>query len=131
MRTKNKDPRPNAEFSPEHRDAIVDRYIALSREDDVARGIKLADVTMLVWPESAVPFILQRDPYELGRIGAMLPQTTSLVTGAARGIGGGIGFAGGTIVAAADNGGKSTSESFSDESRLYRFAVRSTLRLPG
>ena len=48
------------------------------------RAIKLDDVTMLVWPESPFPFILQRDPFELGKIGAMLPQNTSLVTGAAR-----------------------------------------------
>ena len=76
--------RPDSEFSPENRDKIVDRYIALSERDDAAKTIKLADVTMLVWPESAFPFILTRDPYEVAKIGGMLPPHTSLVTGAAR-----------------------------------------------
>lgn len=76
--------RPDAEFSAQNGDRIVERYIALSRRYDAEKHVALADVTMLVWPESAFPFILQRDPEELGKIGAMLPQTTSLVTGAAR-----------------------------------------------
>ena len=57
--------RPDSEFSPENRDRIVDRYIALSQSDDAAQHVALDDVTLLVWPESAFPFILQRDPYEL------------------------------------------------------------------
>ena len=76
--------RPDSEFSPENRDRIVDHYIALSQTDDAAKHITLDDVTMLVWPESAFPFILQRDPYELAKIGGMLPERTHLVTGAAR-----------------------------------------------
>ena len=76
--------RPDKEFSVENKDAIVDHYIALSRQDDPGKGINLADVTMLVWPESAFPFILARDPQELAKIGAALPSKTSLVTGAAR-----------------------------------------------
>ena len=76
--------RPDSEFSPENRDRIVDHYIALSQTDDTAKHIGLDEVTMLVWPESAFPFILQRDPYELAKIGGMLPTRTHLVTGAAR-----------------------------------------------
>ena len=76
--------RPDSEFSPENRDRIVDHYIALSQIDDFAKHIRLDDVAMLVWPESAFPFILQRDPDELGKIGGMLPARTHLVTGAAR-----------------------------------------------
>ena len=76
--------RPDSEFSPENRDRIVDHYIALSQTDDTAKHIGLDDVTMLVWPESAFPFILQRDPYELAKIGGVLPARTHLVTGAAR-----------------------------------------------
>ncbi len=76
--------RPDSEFSPENRDRIVDHYIALSQINDSAKHITLDDVAMLVWPESAFPFILQRDPYELAKIGGMLPTGTHLVTGAAR-----------------------------------------------
>jgi apolipoprotein N-acyltransferase len=44
----------------------------------------LADVNVLVWPESAFPFILSRDPQALAQIGGFLPPGTVLVTGAAR-----------------------------------------------
>ena len=76
--------RPDADFTFENRHAIVTRYIDLSKQDDPAKHIALSDVTMLVWPESAFPFILARDGEELARIGAALPPTTTLVTGAAR-----------------------------------------------
>ena len=75
---------PDDKFVPENKDKIVAHYIELSQRDDVAKGIKLADVTMLVWPESAFPFILNRDPQALTTIGAFLPPKTALVTGAAR-----------------------------------------------
>jgi apolipoprotein N-acyltransferase len=39
---------------------------------------------VLIWPESAFPFILSRDAGALAEIGAVLPQDTVLVTGAAR-----------------------------------------------
>lgn len=77
-------PIPNADFIPENKRKIVDGYIALSSADDAERGIKLSDVNLLVWPESAFPFILTRDPEELTRIGSFLPPKTILVTGAAR-----------------------------------------------
>ena len=76
--------RPDEAFSFENKDAIVDDYVALSRRDDQAKGIALADVTMLVWPESPFPFILSRQPEQLAKIAALLPPGTSLVTGAAR-----------------------------------------------
>ncbi len=76
--------RPDEAFSFDNKDAIVDDYVALSRRDDEAKGIALADVTMLVWPESPFPFILSRQPEELAKIAALLPTGTSLVTGAAR-----------------------------------------------
>ncbi len=46
--------------------------------------MKLADVTLLVWPESAFPFILTRDPKALASIGDLLPPRAVMVTGAAR-----------------------------------------------
>lgn len=77
-------PIPNGEFIPENKRKIVDSYIALSATNDAERGVKLPDVNLLVWPESAFPFILTRDPEELTRIGGFLPPKTVLVTGAAR-----------------------------------------------
>ena len=76
--------KPDEKFSYENKDEIVSRYIALSEQDDQKTGTRLADVDLLVWPESAFPFILARDPEALHAIGAMLPAKTTLVTGAAR-----------------------------------------------
>ena len=53
--------RPDINFSSENRHEIVSHYLELSEQDDAAKGIALKDVTMLVWPESAFPFILTRD----------------------------------------------------------------------
>ncbi|MGH6851931.1 MAG: apolipoprotein N-acyltransferase [Methylocella sp.] len=74
----------DAKFRPENKARILARYLTLS-----ARGTKLDrsgldDVTALIWPESAFPFILSRDAGALAEIGAVLPQDTVLVTGAAR-----------------------------------------------
>lgn len=76
--------RPDEKFKVENKEQIVSRYIDMSKREDEKKKIRLEDVTMLVWPESAFPFILTRDPQMLGRIGAFLPPHTTLVTGAAR-----------------------------------------------
>lgn len=69
-----------ASFAPENKDAILRRYFALSgQKNDAAR-----DVTHLIWPESAFPFILSRDAQALGDIADYLRDGRTLVTGAAR-----------------------------------------------
>ena len=74
----------DAKFRPENKGWILSRYLALSaRAADPDRS-GLEDVTVLIWPESAFPFILSRDSRTLAQIGAVLPQDTVLVTGAAR-----------------------------------------------
>ena len=75
--------RPDTQFTFENKDAIVDDYVDLSRQVDPSGPVALGDVTMLVWPESPFPFILSRQPEELDKIAALLPATTTLVTGAA------------------------------------------------
>ena len=55
------------------------------RTDDTAKHVALDDVTMLVWPESAFPFILQRDPLGTRQDRRRCcRRDTYLVTGAAR-----------------------------------------------
>ncbi|HEY0570373.1 MAG TPA: apolipoprotein N-acyltransferase, partial [Enterovirga sp.] len=63
---------------------ILDRYIALSDRATSPNTTGLSDVTHLIWPESAFPFLLHREPAALARIGSMLPRGGVLVTGAAR-----------------------------------------------
>src|SRR6185312_6360363 len=46
----------------------------------------VGDFSLLVWPESAFPFFLARNPDVLQEIGDLLPASTTLVTGAARAV---------------------------------------------
>lgn len=68
----------------DNRADTVERLLMLSesRLDPSDQG--LADITHLVWPESAIPFFLSEEPQALARIGRMLPDTTMLLTGAPR-----------------------------------------------
>ncbi len=71
-------------FTVENKDAILAHYLALSDRATGPAHSGLADTSVLIWPESAFPFILSRDQKALTEIGAILPQGTILVTGAAR-----------------------------------------------
>ncbi len=71
-------------FRADHKDEILDRYLTLSDRATSPQTSGVSDVTHLIWPESAFPFILSRDAAALARIGAFLGHGTVLVTGAAR-----------------------------------------------
>ncbi len=68
-------------FRPEYKDEILDHYLELSRLGDDADSL---EITAIVWPESAFPFILSRDAKAMAKIGAALPLGSILITGAAR-----------------------------------------------
>jgi len=74
----------DAKFRPENRDAIMRRYLALSDRATSPQRSGVGDITHLIWPESAFPFLLHREPRALAQIAALLPPQTTLVTGAAR-----------------------------------------------
>lgn len=74
----------DAKFRPENRDAIMQRYLSLSERTTSPTLSGMAHVTHLVWPESAFPFLLERDPGALAEIAALLPNGTTLIAGAAR-----------------------------------------------
>ena len=64
---------------------VMSHYLALSDRatGPAAKGVR--DVTHLIWPESAFPFLLSREPDALAQIADLLPPGTVLITGAARG----------------------------------------------
>lgn len=67
------------------RDTVMDAYLSLS---DEARGPDrggFADADLVVWPESAFPFLLSRTPEALARIGRAMKPGATVVTGAIRG----------------------------------------------
>jgi apolipoprotein N-acyltransferase len=74
----------DAKFSAHNGEAILNDYLALSDRATSPTTLGVQDVTHLIWPESAFPFLLGRTPQALARIAALLPPNTTLITGAAR-----------------------------------------------
>ncbi|WP_020177204.1 apolipoprotein N-acyltransferase [Methyloferula stellata] len=74
----------DAKFRPENGPAILAHYLSLSDRSTGPAHTGLADVSVLIWPESAFPFILSRTPQALAQIAAVLSPNSVLVTGAAR-----------------------------------------------
>jgi apolipoprotein N-acyltransferase len=65
-------------------EALLKSYLELSDRATSPDASGLADVTLLVWPESPFPFLLSETPEALRMIGEALPENTTLVTGAVR-----------------------------------------------
>ena len=63
---------------------IMAHYLALSDRSTGPQTTGMRDVTHLIWPESAFPFLLTREPEAMAQIAELLPQGSVLVTGAAR-----------------------------------------------
>ena len=74
----------DASFRPQNKDAIMRRYLALSDRATSPNATGVADVTHLIWPESAFPFLLAREPRALAQIADLLHGGATLITGAAR-----------------------------------------------
>ena len=74
----------DASFAPENKESILRRYLDLSERATAPDRAGAHDVTHLIWPESAFPVILSRDPQELGEISSFLRDGAVLITGAAR-----------------------------------------------
>jgi len=74
----------DASFGPENKQAILRRYFDLSERATSPDRTGVRDVTHLIWPESAFPFILSRDPQALSEIVDFLGPGATLITGAAR-----------------------------------------------
>ena len=74
----------DASFSPDNKQAILRRYFDLSERATSPDRSGVRNVTHLIWPESAFPFILSRDPQALSEIVDFLGPGATLITGAAR-----------------------------------------------
>ncbi|OYX14983.1 MAG: apolipoprotein N-acyltransferase [Rhizobiales bacterium 32-66-8] len=71
-------------FAYGQRERILQDYLDLSVRKSAVYPNGLDDVTLLIWPESAFPFIYEREAWAAERIAATLPENVTLVTGAAR-----------------------------------------------
>lgn len=63
---------------------VMRKYLALSDRDTGPQTRGVRDATILIWPESAFPFFLAREPDALAQIAELLPMGTILITGAVR-----------------------------------------------
>jgi apolipoprotein N-acyltransferase len=71
-------------FNYTARTDIMQRYLRLSDRATGPRSNGVHDVTHLIWPESAFPFFLTREPEALAQITNLLKPNTELITGAVR-----------------------------------------------
>ena len=74
----------DAKFRPSAGGEILRRYLELSDRSTSPTTAGLANVTHLIWPESAFPFVLGKEPQALSMIAAALRGHTILLTGAIR-----------------------------------------------
>jgi apolipoprotein N-acyltransferase len=74
----------DVKFNYAAKQQVLDRYIALSDQATGPQSAGVRDVTHLIWPESAFPFFLAREPDALAQIAKLLPPGTVLITGGVR-----------------------------------------------
>lgn len=71
-------------FNYSAKDRVMAHYLALSDRATGPQSSGIADVTHLIWPESAFPFFLTREADAMAKIADLLPPQTTLITGAVR-----------------------------------------------
>jgi apolipoprotein N-acyltransferase len=64
--------------------AVMRRYLTLSDRATGPNTTGVRDASILIWPESAFPFFLTREPDVMAQIANFLPKGTVLITGAVR-----------------------------------------------
>ena len=69
-------------WRPENSLEIFEDYLKLTRTGGAAPG--LAGITLVIWPETAVPFLLGDTAEALTSIAETLPEGTSLLVGSPR-----------------------------------------------
>ena len=71
-------------WDAENEAEIMNRYLGLSNANRGPQAASVGAFTHVIWPESAFPFILTERRDQLAAIAALLPPTTTLITGAMR-----------------------------------------------
>jgi apolipoprotein N-acyltransferase len=71
-------------FNYAAKEQVMARYLRLSDRTTGPNSNGVHDATILIWPESAFPFFLTREPDALAQITNLLKPSTELITGAIR-----------------------------------------------
>lgn len=73
-----------SKWLPERRSAILAEYLELTDRVASPDAMGAGDVDLVIWPESAIPFVYDFETIAQPAIAAVLPTGTSLVTGLQR-----------------------------------------------
>ncbi len=76
----------DAKFNYAAKDEVMARYLKLSDRATGPDSQGARDFTHLIWPESAFPFFLTREPEALAQIVSLLKPNTELIVGAIRAV---------------------------------------------
>lgn len=71
-------------WRPENQESIFREHLELSRRSSSGQIDDAAGISLIVWPEAAMPFLPLSAPGALAAIGRMLPDGTHLASGALR-----------------------------------------------
>jgi apolipoprotein N-acyltransferase len=74
----------DVKFNYGAKNEVMQKYLALSDRASGPQASGVRDVSLLIWPESAFPFFLTREPDALAQIASLLPKGTLLITGGVR-----------------------------------------------
>jgi apolipoprotein N-acyltransferase len=74
----------DVKFNYSAKQQVMSRYLAMSDRATGPSALGVRDITHLIWPESAFPFFLSREPDALAQIADLLPEGTILITGGVR-----------------------------------------------
>ena len=69
---------------PENQGRIFKEHLALSGQNEAGVADGMADITHIIWPEAAMPFLPLEHPEALAAIAEALPQGRVLISGALR-----------------------------------------------
>lgn len=84
LRLMQPDLQQDVKFNYGAKKTVMEKYLALSDRATGPHSSGVRDSTILIWPESAFPFFLAREPDVLAQIADFLPRGTTLITGAVR-----------------------------------------------
>lgn len=71
-------------WKPENASGIFSRLLELSDIATSPQHMGIGDATHIIWPESALPFLLEERQDALSAIAALLPENATLITGGIR-----------------------------------------------
>ncbi|HLZ04641.1 MAG TPA: apolipoprotein N-acyltransferase [Bradyrhizobium sp.] len=74
----------DVKFNYSAKAAVMQKYLTLSDRSSGPQSTGVRDVSVLIWPESAFPFFLTREPDAMAQIAALLPKGSVLITGSVR-----------------------------------------------